>query len=397
MSKKLTARFVETVVPQARRVEYRDAHTRGLVLRVTPKGVKTWAVIYTRKSDGKKRRITIGTFPGFGLEQARCEAQAILAEVARGEDPANKTQLRKQFLTFEGLSAAWVERHGKPNKSLNTLYDDQLMLSHDILPAIGAMKAEEVTKRDVIEIIDEVAKRGAKYRSNRVLALTRSIFRWGSSEDLIRLDPTQGVRPRTIERPRDRVLSDEEIRKFWRALNNAPMTFAVATILRLALVTGQRIGEVAGMTKAEIAFAPPYPVWTLPGKRTKNRLVTRIPLSPLATELLEAAITEAGDSSYVFPSRASDAPISAHAATRAIARARAMLGIDNFRVHDLRRTVATSMASLGINPYTISLVLDHVSVSKGTVTGAVYVRYSFDQEKRHALITWANHLESLIR
>ncbi len=99
---------------------------------------------------------------------------------------------------------------------------------------------------------------------------------------------------------------------------------------------------------------------------------------------------------YVFPSPSGDGPITAHAATRALARARETFGLEHFRVHDLRRTVATGMASLGISPHTISLVLDHVSVTKGTVTGAVYVKYSFDPEKREALNAWAERLDRIL-
>ena len=139
------------------------------------------------------------------------------------------------------------------------LYDDQLMLKREIHPAIGAMKADEVSKRDVIRILDGVADRGARVRSNRVFALLRSIYRWGLAEDLIKSDPTQGVRPRTFERPRDRVLTDAEVNIFWHSLDGAPMTKAVATILRLALVTGQRIGEIAGMTQAEVDLSVANP------------------------------------------------------------------------------------------------------------------------------------------
>ena len=363
MPKKLTARFIETIKPRAKRAEYRDAHTRGLLLRVTPNGVKSWSVLYTRHSDGKKRRCTIGGYPDFSLEEARAEAQTLLARIARGDDPAGDKQQRKGAFTFSELARMWVERHGKPNKGARSLYDDELMLKREILPAIGAMKADEVAKRDVIRIIDAVAERGARYRSNRVLALTRSIFRWGCAEDLVQFDPTQGIRPRTVERPRDRVLSDNEIRIFWNALEDAPMSQAVATMLRLALMTGKRIGEIAGAAKAELDLSNANPVWTLPGGRTKNRQVSRVPLPPLSVQLLEDAIAASGDSPYVFPSPTGDGPITAHAATRAISRARPMLGLENFRVHDLRRTVATSMASLGINPHTISLVLDHVSAS----------------------------------
>ncbi len=107
------------------------------------------------------------------------------------------------------------------------------------------------------------------------------------------------------------------------------------------------------------------------------------------------AIACSGDSPYVFHHH-QGGPITAHAATRALGSARASLGLDHFRVHDLRRTVATGMASLGINPHTISLVLDHISVTKGTVTGAVYVKYSFDREKREALNAWAERLDRIL-
>lgn len=266
------------------------------------------------------------------------------------------------------------------------------------IACFGGMKADEVTKRDVIHILDCVAKRGARVRSNRVFALLRAIYRWGIAEDLITSDPTLGVRPRTVERPRDRVLTDRETGVFWQGLVNAPMGDAVATILKLALVTGQRIGEIAGMAKAELELSGPNPMWTQPGARRKNKELTRVPLSPLALSLINEAIARSGSSAHVFPSAKAkgDAPITAHAATRAISRARPLLGLDHFRVHDLRRTVATGMASLGVYPHTISLVLDHISATKGTVTGAVYVKYSFDREKRVALELWAAHLSTMV-
>src|SRR6478735_9555357 len=242
MPKKLTDLFVKKVQPGTQRAEYRDGHTRGLVLRITPNGRKTWAVIYRRKSDARKRRYTIGAYPAFSLDEARNQAQEILAAVARREDPAGQVQTRNASLTFAQLATTWVNRHGLPNKVPRALYDDQLMLKREINPAIGAMKADEVSKRDVIRILDGVADRGARVRSNRVFALLRSIYRWGLAEDLIKSDPTQGVRPRTVARPRDRVLTDEEVNIFWHSLDSAPMTKAVATILRLALVMGQRIG-----------------------------------------------------------------------------------------------------------------------------------------------------------
>jgi integrase len=400
MARRLTQRFVETVKVGPQRSEYRDGHTRGLALRVTPNGIKSWAVLYRRKSDSRKRRCTIGTYPEFSLAAARAQAEEIIARVSRGEDPAAQVQARNHSLTFEQLAETWVIRHGRPNKSPRSLYDDLLMFKREIYPVIGGMKADEVPKRTVIGILDSVAERGARTRSNRVFALVRSVYRWGLAEDLIQFDPTQGIRPRTVERPRDRVLLDEEVRILWRDLDDAPMGEEVATIIRLALVTGQRVGEVAGMAKAELDLSSAKPMWTQPSRRKnkerKNKEMTRVPLSPLAVKLIRDAVARSGSSPHVFPSPRGTSAISDHAATRAISRARPGLGIDHFRVQDLRRTAATGMASLGINPHTISHVLDHISVTKGTVTGAVYVKYSFDREKREALDTWGAQLETIL-
>ena len=115
----------------------------------------------------------------------------------------------------------------------------------------------------------------------------------------------------------------------------------------------------------------------------------------LAIKLIAEAIALSGDGAYVFPSRLGGGPITGHAATRAMSRTRSNLTVTNFRIHDLRRTCASGMAALGINPHTIALVLDHISATKASVTNSVYIKYSFDKEKRHALETWAAHLEQL--
>jgi integrase len=397
MPKRLNARFVETVKSNGARQEFRDLVTRGLELRVSPKGAKTWAVLYRRRSDGLKRRVTIGAHPAFKLDDARTEAKDILARAARGEDPALKVQLRREASSFKELASEWDKRYAVPNKSEQALYDDRLMLKKDILPAIGRMKVEEITKRDVICIADSILERGARVRCNRALALMRSIFRWGMAEDLAHQNPTFGVRDRTVERPRDRVLGDDEIRVLWKRLPEAEMSEGVAIILQLALVTGQRVGMISGMTKAELELDRGAPAWTLRGARTKNREAVRVPLTELAARLIRRAIALSGESDFVFPSPVGDDAITPHAATRAMSRWRKTLKIGDFRVHDLRRTCATGMARLGVPRFHVSLVLDHVSVTHGTITGAVYDKYTYDAEKRAALEIWSTHLVKLLR
>jgi integrase len=257
------------------------------------------------------------------------------------------------------------------------------------------------------------------HRPNRVFELVRSIFRWAVGRDLLQVDPTWGMPPPiNTETPRDRELSPAEIRQLWLALDRAPvakratkgiargeratvtgdlpLTRATALTLKLALATGQRIGEVSGIAISELDLNDVAPVWTIPAGRSKNRQANRVPLSPLAIRLIEEARQLASDSDWLFPGVQGARPIDPHAPTKALERARAAIGLDDFRIHDLRRTAATRMAEMGIAPHTISLILNHVSARQGTVTGKVYVQYSYDREKREALGKWGERLETII-
>lgn len=416
---KLTTRFVETVTAKSRRDDFRDVLARGLELRVTDKGAKTWAIRYTRKSDGRRRRVTLGAFPAMPLDEARTRAQEELAAIARGADPASKVQERKEALTFKELSDEWERRHGRPNKGYRSLKDDRCMLERHIHPFIGALRAGEVTKRDIIALLDTVAAtpdkrrsrkkpiRKTTHRANRVFELVRSIFRWALGRDLVRVDPTAGIAPPIRkERARERALSYDEIAKFWNALGAAPetkaeygkgafpMTKATALAMKLALVTAQRIGEVTGIDKAEYNLLAAAPMWVVPGERSKNGEPNRVPLSQLAIELIKEAEQLSGNSPWLFPSPTGKGPIDPGAPAKALMRASGKIGVASFRVHDLRRTAATRMAELSVSPHTISLVLNHVSARRGTVTNAVYIRYSYDAEKSFALNEWGRYLSS---
>ena len=141
---------------------------------------------------------------------------------------------------------------------------------------------------------------------------------------------------------------------------------------------------------------PSAPVWVVPGRRTKNNKPNRVPLSPLALQLIAQARELAKDGPWLFPSPSGKGPMGAHAATKALGRARPAIGLEDFRIHDLRRTAATRMAELGFSPHTISLILNHASARKGSVTSKVYVQYSYDKEKREALGAWSTFLGKIL-
>lgn len=422
----LTDRRVETAKPAEgqERLELRDTKVRGLELRVGKKeGSKTWALLYTRQTDSRVRRVTIGPFPEIGLAEARRRALGLKILIETGADPALGVQEVHAAPTFQELSDEWVKIHG-PNKSAKSLADNVSMLRRHILPVIGAKKARDVTKRDVLRLLDLVAlkpdarlgkktlvKRKSKiqdvpvldtarqlsHRPARVYEVIRAIYRWALSRDILPIDPTAGMKPPLKkERPRERALTAEEIKQFWNKLGDTPLSEGVQLAMKLALVTAQRIGEVSNIATTELVLDGPAPIWSLPAERSKNREGHRIPLSPLAVRLIKEAQRLAGDSKFLFPSPKDAAPIGAGAATKGMQRARPTFDLADFRVHDLRRTAATGMAELGISPHTISLVLNHISARTGNITSAVYVKYSYDKEKREALDAWGRRLEEIV-
>jgi integrase len=164
------------------------------------------------------------------------------------------------------------------------------------------------------------------------------------------------------------------------------------------------------MCDEELDLNDMAPVWTIPGERSKNGQSSRVPLSPAAVRLIQEAqqlrpprVGHNGgpplkqlERHPVFVGGKEDKAMDAHAPTKALGRARPAIGLEDFRIHDLRRTAASRMAEMGISPHTISLVLNHVSARKGTITGKVYVQYSYDREKREALDAWGARLERIV-
>lgn len=426
MRKKFTTRFIETVVSSAKRVDFFDQQEDGLLLRVTGEGTKTFAFRYRRKSDGQRRYLTLGRFPDMSLEAARRAATKARITVWEGGDPAGGVETRKAAPTFAQVVDQWLALHASANRSNRVRRDDQSMLQKYILPRLGTLKAQDIGRQQIAALnalvqsagdlrkghaLGRLNPRRLTHRPNRVFELVRAILRWAHAQGTIPADPTAGMkRPVKSEAPRQRDLSWDEIATVWNNLHKLPASPGLQIAIKLSLVTGQRIGEVCGIAKSELDLTSVEPTWTIPAPRTKNKRDNhRVPLSPLAVALVREALAlqsaETGDgieripSPFLFPARAkrdrSHGPIMGGAASVALFRGRKALGIEDFRIHDLRRTAGTRMAELGINPHTISLILNHISASKSTITSKVYVQYSYDKEKREALERWGEALLAL--
>jgi integrase len=393
--KELNDRFVQGAkAVEGKRTDYPDAKERGLVLRVTPMGAKTWSLRYRRRVDSKLVRMTIGPYPAFSLSEARDEARQIKAAVARSKDPAKERRRGDRSVprTFGELAARYVADRVAGKRSG---FKDEQMLKKDVLPDLEGEPLGEIKRVDITMILDRIIKRGAPIQANRTFEVIRQVFGYGVEKGFLDASPIDRMKAPAKARSRDRKLSADEIRIFWRRLvSKAKMSWETRMILRLCLVTGQRVDEVAGARRSELDFGKAE--WHLPAERVKNASAHIVPLSPLAVRLFEKALARAGHGDLVFANRATGSYVTAHAVATAMRRSREVFDFKREATpHDLRRTLASGLGELGFPRLVQDKVLNHVSADRGTISG-VYDRYEYLREKRQALETWATHLSALV-
>ena len=389
MQKNLTERFLQTIKPPAAgRAEFYDQTVKGLSVRVTASGIVTFTLFYRLSGDRQKRRTTLGQYPALSLAEARQKARAALLHAARGNDPGAEQLAVKQSPTLAELLAEFWERELSAKKSGAEM---RRLLEKDALPAWGKRKVKEITRRDVVILLDQVRDRGAPVTANRLLGRLTRLFNFACERGILEESPCARLK-KIEEQPRERVLSDRELAAFWQGLDDTGIHPGTALALRFILVTGQRPGEVSGMAWAEIDDN----WWTIPAERAKNGREHRVPLTSLGRALLAQARELAAGSAYVFPSprpNGRDKPLQVRSLSRAIDRKYELLGIAKFVPHDLRRSVRTRLAELGVDDIVAERILNH------TLQGIarVYNRHDYDVEKRAALETWQRHLQQIIQ
>jgi integrase len=285
-------------------------------------------------------------------------------------------------MTVNDLAARYVEIHAAGLRSADEI---KRRIYRNIVPVIGNVKLSELHRRDATRVVDAVTKRNAPGEAMRCFEDLRAMLRWAVSRGDLDHNPIEGMRKPQGSKPRERVLSDDEIRTLW---NSLPQALArnpeYQRVIKLCLVTGQRVGEVLGMTQSELDRK--HKLWKLPGTRTKNGHPHAVPLSPLAIELIGK-----GDSEQVFPNSTSSLAVS-----RIIYRVQQRFGIAQWTVHDLRRTALTGMAKLGVAPIVLGHIANHRTTTKAGMTLSVYVHHAYEKEKREALELWADRLQGII-
>lgn len=384
-TRKLTDELVARTAPPATgRLELWDEELPGFGLRISSAGRRVWQLMY--RIDGRKRRLSLGTFPALPLEIARDAARATLKEVAKGNDPgAERASVRGADFTFERFARAYLERYAKRTKK--TWKADARMIERDLLPAWGRRAADAIGRRDVIEMIEGICARGHPYAANRRLALLRRMYAWGLEVDLVRATPVIGVTAPGHEARRRRLLDDDEILRLWRAWDN--MAWPFGPLFKLLLLTAQRRSQVASLRLADIAFASQ--VWRVPHGADPSSHRHEIPLSSFALEIV--ASVPRSSSAYMFPARGRPGR---HVSgfSKAAQRASALSGVADWRTEDLRRTAAAGMVRLGTAPTVVHQLLDH---AKAFPVGGIEVeeRRPGVDEMRAAIEAWGEHVRAL--
>jgi integrase len=385
---RLTVKNVETIRPGANRREIPDGHMPGLYLILQPSGARSWAVRY--RFQGATRKHTLGSFPAINLKAARAVAGKALRTVAEGRDPSREKILARAAKadSVGRIVEEFLERHVRRSNRASTARETERLFRQDVLPCWRSRMVHDITRRDVLALLDRIVDGGAPIVANRVLAAIRKFFNWCVARDIIAVSPCAGVKPPTLERARDRMLSDAELKLVWQAAGE--LGFPFGPLVRLLILTGQRRDEVAGMKWDEVDFE--RRLWVLPRERTKAARPHEVPLSNAALDVLN--VPHHAGSPFVFTTNGASA-VSGY--SKAKRRLDALLPPDmpSWRLHDLRRTFASGAARLGVNLPVIEKILNHVSGSFAGVVG-VYQLHDFAAEKRAVLEAWGSFVTALV-
>ena len=384
---RLTVKNVGTIPAGTDRREVPDDHLTGLYLQIQPSGARSWAVRY--RHHGVSRKHTIGSYPGIDLKTARDLAAKALRAVADGRDPGReKAEARIACIdSVDRIAEEFLERHVRRSTRPRTAVEYERLLRQHVLPRWRGRLIRDITKRDVIEMVDRVVDSGSPIVANRALAVAKTFFNWCVARDILTVSPVQGVKPPTAEKSRDRVLDDTELVHVWEAAGKIGYPFG--TMVQLLIATGQRRDEVAKMLWQEIDFDKR--TWTLARERVKNDNAHEVPLNDVVLDILNTLPRHDG---YVFSTNGGAVPSSNYGYNKR--RLDALLaGMPAWRLHDLRRTCATGLAKLGVPVHVTEAVLNHKS---GKISGiaAVYNRHDYKDEKIQALEAWGRHLDMLV-
>lgn len=337
----------------------------GLQLLVSPGGTKSWRLFYRLPGQTKRRSMSLGRYPSVSLAEARKRAHEALARASAGDDPRTRlreTDLRKD-LSIGAVSQTYLE-WCRTNNAPKTTASKLSAFKVHILPKLKALPVSELDTPTISIMLDRLSDRPAM--RHQLYLYINHFLNWCLERGYIPANPAQNISPPKKGRPRERVLTDDEIKALW----NAPGV--MAQIARLSLLTAQRRGSVEAMRWADIDTN--RAVWTIPGIFMKSGKAHDVPLSTLAIKELGALYKMTGP--YVFGvGSQGEKPYAG--ASNGMEGLRRKLGNPDWRPHDLRRTAVTLAQRGGC------AIEDIRALSQHKVSGliGVYARHAYTDEK----------------
>lgn len=419
--------------------EYTRREKGGFGVRVLPSGSKI--LFYLYRVDGKRKFFNLGTYKdishpnGITLKSARAafeieqsKVKALKEGRSDGADPVEnkKTEKIRRILqdyenrtspSVSGLVSDYLERHAKRFKK--SWQDDERMLNKEFVGRYGKLKAEHIKKADILKMLEEIIDRGSPASANQCLKMVRKLFNWSIEQDILAFSPCLSIKMPAPNNERERYLSNDEIKIFWKNIETCTVSNEIKRALKLILVTAQRPSEVIGIHTDEIEGR----WWNIPSNRTKNKRPHSIYLTDLALRLIGDTLVEdehTGErkpKGYIFPSPhiAKNCSIAEHALPSAVRKGMLkvpvldkkgnamydkegnpvtenLIGIEHFTPHDLRRTANTMMASSGIPFEHRERVMNH----KREKLDRIYNRFDYADEKQIALEAVERQLLAII-
>ena len=392
---RLTDAAVNGLRPAEQEFEVHDTVRDGLRLRVGPGGTKSWTFFYHR--DGRNRRLGLGRYPFVSLSHARERAAEALGKIKGPErgDPAQETATQRGAPSFGELADLFLASQHFETRAASTRRELRRIVEVELRPEWGHRRLSTIERHEIQRWGERIVAEERGYMANRCREYMQLVWHWGLGRaDLsVPASPFYKLpKPFLGEAPRDRTLSHEEIRTVFEAIKREPRITAAWWVM-LFLTAARDKSEVLRMEKREIDRD--RSVWIVPREKTKSNRALVLPLSSWALEVIDAVMPLSRASTFLFPSPRGDRAMSS--TRRAATRLQERTGIE-FEIRDIRRTVASGMTEIGVDPEIVDRILNHAVPSESRVTktyqtSLLWVKL---QEKRDALEKWAIHLDQVI-
>lgn len=373
------------------RAVYSIAKHPRLYLATDGKGGGSWRLRYRPRPGTPQRWHTLSNDARhIDLDAVVRKMMELTTNLAlNGVDP--KSHRPKNERTFADAFDLWFERHSKVRKK--SWSEDEALYCRHIKARLGNDSLAKIDRLRVIEVLDDIAKNATPIQANRCQTVISSVFSWSLDEGLVSSHPALRIRKRGVEKSRDSIMLDDQLRAFWRGLDDVGEP--VTSVIKLLLLLGCRLQEITLAKVNELRLAG-EPHWVLPSSRSKNNRQHIFPLPPLALDIVKAALVRRGESEFLFPARLVDGAAFDHKfVSRRCKRMFRSVALSDMRLHDLRHQAATGMARCGV-PLEIRQLVQNQMTGRSKSVGALYDQYEYSSEKLRALTLWQNALLAIV-